>query len=61
VFVVTLASFGCAAKRPAGINYLVPVSDVSKVELLNCDHNSPPNCRHAKVWFRRGAEQIEAK
>ena len=55
------ASIGCAARRPVGVNYVVPVKAAKKIELLGCDHSSPPHCRHERVTYAKGAEQLVAQ
>jgi hypothetical protein len=55
-------SLGCAAKKPVGTNLLVAIPCLTKpVELIGCDLADPPKCRQAKVAYRKGCEQIEAK
>jgi hypothetical protein len=49
---------GCAARRPVGVNYIVPVQAAKKIELVDCDRSSPPHCKHERVTYAKGAEQI---
>lgn len=59
---ITLLLSGCAAKRPVGINMLIPLPCITKpVELLGCDDANPPKCKHAKVIYRKDCLQLEAK
>jgi len=53
---------GCSAPK-RGINYRIPVAALTKdVELIGCDHESPPkHCKQVKVTYRRGEEIMEAK
>lgn len=51
----------CAARRPIGVNYLVPRDCRSEVRLINCDRNSPPNCKHIAATFPKGCEQVAAR
>lgn len=41
------------------LNYIIPTAAATKIELLHCDRVSPPNCKHAKITYAKGAEQVE--
>jgi hypothetical protein len=61
LLVLLSLALGCAARRPIGVNYLVPRDCRSEVRLINCDRNSPPNCKHIAATFPKGCEQVAAR
>jgi hypothetical protein len=60
IFMLGLLLSGCAAKRIAGVNYIVPASCLTApVELVGCNQENPPRCHHSVTKYRKGCEQIE--
>lgn len=60
LFSLALELAGCAIGRAAHVNYLVPIKAATRIELIDCDRQSPPNCRYTLVKYCKGCEQLEA-
>jgi hypothetical protein len=67
---VTLLGVGCAHPKKVGMNYIIPVQAVTKVELVDCDtvyrldangNPIPPTCKKISVDYKPGTEQLEVK
>ena len=58
-----LLTLGCAAKKPAQINLLIPPSALLKpIELQQCDPNTdPPKCKKAIVSYKKSQAVVVMK
>jgi hypothetical protein len=50
---------GCAARKPVGVDMIIPKEAITgAIRLSGCDSDSPPHCRHSVIPYRKGAEEL---
>lgn len=53
---------GCAAKKTVYPTiYVEPACVTQAIKLLNCDAQSPPNCKKITVVYKKGCERVSLK
>jgi hypothetical protein len=52
---------GCAAKKQAGTNLLIPMACLTKpVQMIGCDDSNPPKCLKAIVTYHKACAMVDA-
>lgn len=59
---VSLTGAGCSAKKPVGVNLIVAPNCLTRpIELADCAGADSERCRTAKLYWKKGCEQIAVK